>query len=145
MITSKIVYDNFSMKILSCFELVTHSCVKDFIAENGLLLFIVNEGKAGKAVGPKGANAKKLEGMFKKRIKIVEFSPEPVSFIKNLVYPLKIANIAEEDGIFIIAPVDSKTRSLLIGKGACNLRFYESVVKRHFPIKELKVGKYNGK
>lgn len=142
--TSKIVYDAGAMKFMSSFEFVTHANIKDLVVNNDLLLFIVKQGEIGKAVGPKGANVKRLEKMFKKKIKIVEFSSEPVNFIKNLVYPLKVSDVSEDEGIYIIAPVDSKTRSLLIGKNACNLRFYESVVKRHFPIKELRVGKYNG-
>ena len=138
---SKIVYDADSMKMASSFEFVTRAKFKDLVVNDDLVLFIVKQGEIGKAVGPKGANVKRLERMFKKRIKIVEFAPEPVNFIKNLIYPLKVTDVVEDEGVFTMTPVDSKTRSILIGKNACNLRFYESVVKRYFPIKELKVGK----
>ncbi|MBD3361859.1 NusA-like transcription termination signal-binding factor [Candidatus Woesearchaeota archaeon] len=141
MMMSRIVYDADSMKIVSSFEFITQSKFKDLIVNDGLLLFIVKPGEIGKAVGPKGANVRKLERMFKKKIKIVEFAEEPVNFIKNLIYPLQVTDVVEEEGIFTITPVDSKTRSVLIGKNACNLRFTESVVKRYFPIKELRVGK----
>ncbi|MBN1644762.1 NusA-like transcription termination signal-binding factor [Candidatus Woesearchaeota archaeon] len=141
---SKIIYDSTSMKIMSSFEMITKSRLKDLVVGDEVLLFIVNPGEIGRAVGAKGVNVKKLERIFKKKIKIVEFASELVSFIKNLAYPLKVADIIEEDGIFTIIPVDSKTRSILIGKNACNLRFNESVIKRYFPIKELRVGKKNG-
>ncbi len=141
---SKIVYDAMSMKLISSFELITRAKIKDLIVHNDLLLFVVTPGEIGRAVGPKGANVKKLERMFKKKIKIVEFSRVLVSFIKNLVYPLKVTDITEDQGIYTITPVDSRTRSVLIGKNACNLRFYESVIKRYFEIVELKVGRQDG-
>jgi N utilization substance protein A len=144
MMMSKIVYDANSMKIMSSFEMITRSRLKDLIIRDDLLLFIVHPGEIGKAVGPKGANVRRLERIFKKKIKIVEFASEPVTFIKNLVYPLKVTDVVEDEGIYTITPIDSKTRSILIGKNACNLRFNESVVQRYFPIKELKVGKQNG-
>ena len=45
----------------------------------------------------------------------------------------------EEGGIVFLDPKDLKTRGLLIGRGASNLRFFEAIVKRYFPIDELKV------
>jgi len=142
---SKIIYDADAMKFMSSFEFITRSKVKDFVVNDNFLLFIVPAGFARKAVGPKGANVRRLEKVFKKKVKIVEFAPEPVSFIKNLVYPLRVTDVIKEDGVFTLIPVDSRTRSVLIGKNASNLRFYESVVKRFFPVKELKVGRQNGK
>jgi N utilization substance protein A len=141
---SKVVYDATSMKLMSSFEMITRSRLKDLVVNDNFLLFIVQKGEIGRAVGPKGINVRRLENAFKKKIKIVEFALEPVNFIKSLVYPLKVLDVVEEEGVFTITPVDSKTRSMLIGKGACNLRFYESVIMRHFPIKELKVGRHNG-
>jgi len=146
MIMSKIVYDAKCMKLMSSFEFITRAKIKDIIENNeqNLILFVVNPGEIIKAVGPKGANVKRLEQKFRKKIKIVEFSPELANFIKNLVYPLKVADIISDNGVYTMTPVDSKTRSILIGKNACNLRFYESVIKRYFKIEELRVGKQNG-
>jgi len=141
---SKIVYDAGSMQLMSSFETITHAKLKDLIINENFLLFVVHEGEIAQAIGPKAFNVRKLEHMFNKRIRITEFASEPVNFIKNLIYPLKVTDISEEDGVFTLTPVDSKTRSILIGKNAGNLRFYESVVKRYFPITEIKVGKQNG-
>jgi len=35
--------------------------------------------------------------------------------------------------------LDLKTRGLLIGRNAAHLRSYEEIMKRYFPVKELKV------
>jgi len=135
----KIVYDAALMKIMSLFENVTRARIKDCIIQDNQLLFVVQPNEIAKAIGPKGKNVKKLEAMLKKRIKIVEFNEEPATFIKGLVHPLQVREVNEEDGVFTITAADLKTRGLLIGRNASHLRAFESIVKRYFPIKELKV------
>ena len=135
----KIVYDMSAMKFMSLFESITRSKLKDCIIKENMILFIVQPNEIGKAVGAKGVNVRKLERILKKKIKIVEFNPEPVNFIKNLVHPLQVKEITEDEGTYTLAPVDLKTRGLLIGRNATHLRAYEEIIKRYFPLKELKV------
>ena len=137
--SSKIIYDATIMKFMSLFEAVTKANLKDCINQEGLVIFVVQPNEIGKAIGSKGANVHKLERMLNKKVKIVEYSPEPVSFIKNMVYPLQVKEIKEEDGVYVLAPVDLKTRGMLIGRNAINLRSYETMAKRYFPLKKLKV------
>jgi len=138
-VSAKIVYNIDAMKFMSLFETITRAKIKDCIIKETLVMFIVQPNEVGKAVGPKGANVKKLERILKKRVKIVEFASEPVNFIKNLVHPLQVTEITEEDGVYTMTPQDLKTRGLLIGRNASHLRAYEEIMKRYFPIKELKV------
>ena len=135
----KIVYDMSAMKFMSLFESITRSKLKDCIIKENMILFIVQPNEIGKAVGAKGVNVRKLERILKKKVKIVEFNPEPVNFIKNLVHPLQVKEITEDEGTYTLAPVDLKTRGLLIGRNATHLRAYEEIIKRYFPLKELKV------
>jgi N utilization substance protein A len=128
-----------AMKFMSLFESITRAKLKDCIIRENTVLFIVHPGEIGKAVGSKGANVRKLERALNKKVKIVEFSPEPVNFIKNLIHPLQVKEITEDEGIYTLTPVDLKTRGMLIGRNASHLRAYEDVVKRYFPVKELKV------
>jgi N utilization substance protein A len=140
-VSGKIVYNIDAMKFMSLFETITRAKIKDCIIKETLVLFIVQPHEVGKAVGPKGANVKKLEQILKKRVKIVEFASEPVNFIKNLVHPLQVTEIIEDEGVYTMTPTDLKTRGLLIGRNAAHLRSYEEIIKRFFPIKELKVNK----
>jgi len=97
---ARIKYDINLIKYISLFESITQVKVKDCIS-NGRLTFIVHEGDLGKAVGKKGANAKMLENVIRKRIRMVEFSSEVTEFIKNLIYPINAREIAEKNGIDI--------------------------------------------
>jgi hypothetical protein len=56
------------------------------------------------------------------------------------VSPLKVVEIVEGEGVITMTGSDQKTRGLMIGARAKNLRLYESIVQKYFPdIKELKV------
>ena len=135
----KIKFDINIMKFISLFESVTRASVKDCIQEECRLVFVVNPGEIAKAIGKGGSNIKRIEGMIKKKIKIIEFNPELVEFVRNVVAPLKVSDVVEEEGTVTITPVDSQTRGLLIGRGAVNLRGFENIIKRYFEIKEVKV------
>jgi len=139
----KIVYDTGAIQIMAHFEQMTRAKLKDCVIREQQIIFIIEPGDMGKAIGPKGAHVRRLEDALKKKVKMVEFAPELVSFIKNLAYPIDVKQVREQDdGIVVITPPDLKSRGLLIGRNAQTLRAYEAVVQRFFPIKELKVGDY---
>ncbi|MBW3011864.1 NusA-like transcription termination signal-binding factor [Candidatus Woesearchaeota archaeon] len=134
-----IILDKSSLGFMSSFEKITKAKIKDFVEKDDLLLFIVQPGELFKAIGPKGANVKRLSALLKKRIKIVEFSDDVLVFVKNMIHPLKATNIEQDGKIITISSDDAKTKGLLIGRNAQNLRQLEKVVKRHFDIDEIKV------
>jgi NusA-like KH domain protein len=136
----KIKYDNETIKIMNIFNSVTRTVLKDyFIDNNSLSVFVVKDFELSKAVGIKGANVRKIESRINRKIKIVGFNSEILQFIKNLIYPLKAKDIKKEEKIIIIEPIDLKSRGLLIGKNAQNLRNFEKITKRYFDIDEIKV------
>jgi N utilization substance protein A len=136
---SKVIFDMETMKIISLFQAITHASVKDCISDDNELVFIVGPGELGKAVGKGGANVHRIATALKRKVKIVEFSDQLFTFIKNLIQPLRVENIEEKEGVIILTPIDNTTRGYLIGRGGSSLRTLEERVKRHFPIKEIKV------
>ncbi len=138
---TKIVYDQDTMQKIALFENLTHSKVKDFFDDpvQERLVFIVEKGQLWTALGKKSANVKKLMDKFKRKIKIVEFSDDLCEFVKNMVHPLKVHDVTEEDGIVTIRHEDMQTKGLLIGRNAKNLRNLEKNVRRFFDVKEIKV------
>jgi N utilization substance protein A len=136
----KTVYDVELLKLMKLFEDVTRSRLKDCFYNKEKLVFVVQEGELMRALGKDRANLKKLEEKLNKSIKIVEFNPDLLIFIKNLMYPLRILEIREEDGIVTIKGPDTKTKGLMIGARAQNLRNYEELTKKYFDnLKEIKV------
>lgn len=137
--TIKIKFDVELMQVISLFERITQTNAKDCFKQDKRVVFIVNPGMAGKAVGKKGMNIRKLERMLNKKVKIVEYDTDLLAFVKNAIHPIEAKDIKEEGGRVIITPMDSLSRGYLIGREAVNLRAYEEIVKRYFDIKEIKV------
>ncbi|MCK5629262.1 MAG: NusA-like transcription termination signal-binding factor [Nanoarchaeota archaeon] len=136
---SKIKFDIESIKLMTLFESITRSHVKDMIIREGALIFIVMPGEIGKAIGKKAGNIKKLERISKKKIRIIEYRDDLEKFARNVIMPLKVNNIDIEGKIVTMTSPDSQTRGLLIGRAAVNLRNFESIVKRYFDIDEIKI------
>lgn len=128
-----------SLKLMGLFSSISGVDVKDCLITDQMAVFVVPEGDVGRAVGKGGINVRKLERTLNKKVKIVEYNPDPLRFVQKVVSPLQVEDISEEDGVITLVAKDLKTRGLLIGRGASNLRFFELIVKRFFPIKELKV------
>ncbi|MGV8086390.1 MAG: NusA-like transcription termination signal-binding factor [Candidatus Woesearchaeota archaeon] len=135
----KTVYDIDMIKIINLFEQVTHARVKEAFYMKEVLTFLVLEGDKFKALGKNLSNLHKIEQMLQKKVKIVEFDSDITKFITNLIYPYRVEKITMNDKIVTIEDSDAKTKGLIIGSKAQNLRMYESVVKKYFEIDEIKV------
>jgi transcription termination/antitermination protein NusA len=134
-----IKYDNELIQYIALFEKLTFAQVHDCFFLKERLVFVVAEGELGKALGKNKVNLLKVEKLLNRKIKIVEFSPNLLQFIANFIYPIKVDDIKEEDGIVTIVGKDVQTKGLLIGAYAQNLRNLEKVVNNYFKIKEIKV------
>ena len=137
---TRIKYDIELMRFISLFESLTSAKVKDcFFDGKKQLIFVVEQGDMAKAIGKNGANAKRVENLLNRKIKIVEFNPEVVIFAENLLRPLRVREIRDDAGIVTIFGGDTKTKGLLIGRNSSNLKDCEEIIKRYFDIKSVKV------
>lgn len=135
----KIKYDAELLNLMNMFEKITKAHLKDCFFNKDKLVFVVDKGDMGKALGKHKTNLVKIEQSLNRKIKIVEFSSDVQQFVRNLMFPLKILEMQEEDGIITIKGPDTKTKGLMIGARAQNLRNYEEITKKYFDIKEIKV------
>lgn len=135
---NKIKYDSSLMKLITLFESMTGANVKDCIA-NEKLIFIIEENEMGKAIGRNGVNIKRMEVLLKKKIKLAEYNKDILQFIKNMIHPVELSDIKQENRIITIYGKDSSTRAMLVGRERQNINHLTDVVKRYFDIKEIKV------
>ena len=134
---TKIKYDINLMKYISLFESLTGAKLKDCIV-NDVIMFIVQENEMGKAIGRKGSNIRRIEGLLKKKVKLVEFNENVLQFIENLIKPIKAKEIKEEDDVINIYAGDTKTKGMLIGRDRNKINSINEIVKRYFKV-EVKV------
>ena len=127
-----------AIKLISLFESVTNCKVKDCIIGERIL-FVVGPAQAGIAIGKNGSNVRKIEGLTKKRVRIIEFNPDVLQFIRDYLYPIELRNIKIENGVILLTGNDKSANALIIGRGGQNLEFLTSLVKRYFNIDNIKV------
>ena len=147
----KVYLNNETIRLISLFEKITRSSVVDsFEDKNGTLIFTVAKDQLSKAIGKNAVNIKKAKNILKRKIRVIEYSDNIINFIKSLIFPLRIKdiiigdyeNLSDEEksrAVITIQTGDTKTRGILIGRNASNLRNYESIVRKYFPVKEIKV------
>src|SRR3972149_1543150 len=118
---SKITYNAELLNIMSLFERITRTMIKDcFYDDNNLLTFVVNDIEIGKAIGKNASNVKRLESLLKRKIKILAFNPSAVEFVKNLIYPVTGAEIQLEGDTITIRGKESK--GFLIGRNQWHIK-----------------------
>jgi NusA-like KH domain protein len=137
---SKILYDNETIKVMSMFTSITKVPLKDCFFDGIKYTFVVFSGNIRHALGKDAINVKRIEQKLQKKIRIVEYNEDMQKFIKNMLLPFKVNEIQINDGLVTVKSDDLKTKSLIIGKNARNLRTLETNVRRYFPeLKEIKV------
>jgi len=135
-----LVIDNDLLQTIMLVEKITRARIDRCIPRDDKLVFIVNKGDAKKIVGQDGATLKKLESQLNKKLKIIEKADDKQQFIRNAMLPLRVSDMKEEEGIVTVSGADEKTRGLMIGAKAQNLRFTEKIVQMYFPeVREIKV------
>ncbi|MCS6768837.1 MAG: NusA-like transcription termination signal-binding factor, partial [Candidatus Caldarchaeum sp.] len=85
-----------------------------------------------------------LVRVFKKRVKVVEFTTDAASFIKNLLYPAEVLDpvkISERpDGKTVaIVTVNPRDKGVAIGKDGKNINLVRMLAKRHFNIEYITI------
>ena len=124
---------------INLFEKITRCHVKDTFPYSDKLLFVVGNGEASKAVGKKGVNIKKISDMINKKLKIVEFSVDPATFVKSFISPIKAQSIEVVENVIEITVRGRQEKGLLIGRDRNNLNSLKEVVKKYFKIEDVKI------
>ena len=138
---SKITYNADLLKIMSLFENITRTRLKDcFIDDSKMLTFIVADYEVGKAIGKSAGNVKHIEKLLSRKIKIVGFNALPTQFVKNLIYPVTDVDVEIDGKTIIIKGHDAKTKGYLIGRDQSHIKNNINIVKKYFKdIETIKV------
>ncbi len=132
-------YDLKTIQFINMFESMTHTNVKNCFFYNEMLVFIVSEHQGRKAVGMKGKNVKQLNNLLNKKIKVVEYSSEPVKFIKSFISPIVAEDINVDGKMMNIKVSSTKDKGVLIGRDSRNLSMLRDLVKKYFDLDNVKI------
>ncbi|KXA89686.1 hypothetical protein AKJ62_02560 [candidate division MSBL1 archaeon SCGC-AAA259D14] len=132
----EIKISNEKLRYFAFFEKLTGVTPKDCIESgNGSrLTFVVNKENMGRAIGENGRNIRKIREKLNKNVHVVEYSPDPVEFLKNIFSQVEVRNIEinEEDNkkIALVKVVNSE-KGKAVGKNGWNIERARKLLNRH--------------
>jgi transcription termination/antitermination protein NusA len=139
---TEITLDTEALGYIRLFEERTGARVKDCLAAEEKLVFLVMPGEIHKAVGPGGVLVDRLKGMLKKEIQVVEWSDDPEILVKNIFYwysPRKVDLMPKGKGRHATVTVDPAWKARAIGKAGKNLKVARAILLRHTDIQSVSV------
>ena len=137
-----IMLSNEDMQLINMAGNITKTHILDCLNIDDRIIFIVQKGQLGAAIGIKAKNLERLRTLFKKTIKFVEFDSDKERFVVNLFKPYKINNITlegEGDSIVVKVEVEISDKSKIIGKGGKNTEIIRTLARRHHSIKDVQI------
>ncbi|MFN3383664.1 MAG: NusA-like transcription termination signal-binding factor [Archaeoglobaceae archaeon] len=129
------------IRYLTLFENLTGASVKDCIAYDDKVIFVVKKGDMGLAIGKGGINVDRARELIGKKIEIIEHSDDPAEFISNIFKPIKVSVKILDKGNAKTAQimVSPDLKGIVIGKGGKNINKAKELAKRHHNIEDIVV------
>ena len=142
--TEKIKLTSDELRLMSLFQNVTSATARDCIVDTRMdrVIFVVNKGQMGLAIGKGGTTIKQLQNVVTKKVElVVEHSEEAPEFISNILNAEMIQDIQiteRMDGTKqAIVVVDPKKKGVVVGKDGRNAEKARLLAKRYFQISSV--------
>ncbi|NLA38380.1 MAG: NusA-like transcription termination signal-binding factor [Methanomicrobiales archaeon] len=142
---SQVVLTEECMRLISQFESLTGAGSRDCVVDNRneRIIFVINPGDMGLAIGRGGSSIKKASDVMGKRIEVVEYSPDPCQFIRNCFLPAQVTDIDfatdVEDQPIARVEVRDEDRGLAIGKAGKNIFKAKVLAQRQHDIIDVQL------
>jgi N utilization substance protein A len=139
---TEITLSNDTVQFINLASKYSGASIRDCIVEDDRIVFVVEKGHLGIAIGSKAKNLEKLRTLFKKNVKFVEFDDDKVKFVQNLCKPYQVTNIrleGDDTASVVRVEVSPRDKSKLIGKGGKNINLIRKLAQRHHPIKDVQI------
>ena len=131
------------MRMMSLFQNVTGATARDCIEDEkqDRVIFVVNSGKMGLAIGKGGTHIKSLQNIVKRNVELVEFDDDPAKFLSNLLNSKLVSEVKinkRNDGSKqAIVMVDPRKKGIVVGREGRNAEKARLLAKRYFDISSV--------
>ena len=131
------------MRMMSLFQNVTGATARDCVEDEkqNRVIFVVNTGKMGLAIGKGGIHIKSLQNIVKRNVELVEFDEDPAKFLSNLLNSKLISEVKinkRTDGSKqAIVMVDPRKKGIVVGREGRNAEKARLLAKRYFDISSV--------
>ena len=143
------------LRLMSLFQSITSATARDCIVDDRMdrVIFVVNKGQMGLAIGKGGSTIKQLQNVVGKKVELVEFSDDPAEFIRNMLNADMINDVRisdRNDGTKqAVVMVDQRKKGAVVGREGRNAEKARLLAKRYFQISNVLIvspeqqGSYN--
>ena len=141
--TQSIKLSTDQMRLMSHFQSVTGATARDCVEDEkkDRVIFVVNEGKMGLAIGKGGSHIKNLQNLVKRNVELVEYSDDATKFLKNILNSKLVSDVkmnTRADGsLQAIVTVDPKKKGIVVGREGRNAEKARLLAKRYFEISSV--------
>ena len=131
------------LKLIALFQKITRATARDVVEDEKLnrLIFVVNEGKMGLAIGKGGVNIKNLQNIIKRPVELVEYSSEPEVFLKNMLNPKFILDVKFSERLDgttqADVTVDAAKKGVVVGREGRHAEKARLLARRYFNISKV--------
>lgn len=131
--------------LISLFQSISGAMARDCIIDEKVnrVIFVVNRGEMGLAIGEKGSTIKTLQKVMGKDIDLVEYSEDPKEFLMNALncrYIYEVRLTEKLDGTKIgVVVVDERHKGAAVGRGGRNAEKARLLAKRYFQIDNVHI------
>ena len=143
--TQSIKLSTDQMRLMSLFQNVTKATARDCLDDEkqDRIIFVVNQGKMGLAIGKGGSNIKSLQNILKRNVELIEYFDDPIKFLKNIFNPKLVNEVkldTKPDGSsHAIVIVDHGKKGLVVGREGRNAEKARLFAKRYFDISNVQI------
>ena len=138
--TEKIKLTSDELRLISLFQSITSATARDCIVDDKMerVIFIVNKGQMGLAIGKGGATIRQLQNVVAKKVELVEYSDDPSEFIRNILNSDMIIEVKMNERVDgtkqAVVIVDAKKKGVVVGREGRNAEKARLLAKRYFQI-----------
>jgi len=141
--TEKIKLTSDELRLISLFQSITSATARDCIVDDRMerVIFIVNKGQMGLAIGKGGATIRQLQNVVAKKVELVEYSDDPSEFIRNILNSDMINEVKMNERVDgtkqAVVIVDAKKKGVVVGREGRNAEKARLLAKRYFQISNV--------
>ena len=138
--TQEIKLSTDQMRLMSLFQNITKATARDCVEDEkqNRIIFVVNEGKMGLAIGKGGSHIKLLQTKIDRNVELVEYSSDPVKFLKNVLNEKYIKEIKMSERLDgsqqAIVIVDGSKKGVVVGREGRHAEKARLLARRYFDI-----------
>jgi transcription termination/antitermination protein NusA len=143
MMTEKIKLTSDELRLISLFQSITSATARDCIVDDKMerVIFIVNKGQMGLAIGKGGTTIRQLQNVVAKKVELVEYSDDPSEFIRNILNSDMINEVKMNERVDgtkqAVVIVDAKKKGVVVGREGRNAEKARLLAKRYFQISNV--------